>query len=193
MGDAELPVPEKEIPKEDPVVVEERRKWRVKAFISLLQDENLHYRWKAAEALGEEGDNSAVEPLIHALKDPYVDVQWLAAKSLGKIGDIRALEPLIASLKAEDKWLRQGAAWGLGKLRDPRAVEPLLACISDTKKVSGKTLPGHWEISETNGPLKDSLHYSMTRMKRSVKPHRRLWHPLTVKNSKTQAEFSTTE
>jgi HEAT repeat protein len=111
LPDAELPVPEDEVPKEDPVVVEERRKGRVKEFISLLQDDNLHYRWKAAEALGEDGDNSAVEPLLKALNDPYVEVQWLAAKSLGKIGDIRALEPLIAALKAEDKWLRQGAAW----------------------------------------------------------------------------------
>ncbi len=114
MGDAELPVPEKETPKEDPVVIEERRKGRVKEFINLLHDDTLHYRWKAAEALGGEGDPSAVEPLLVALKDPYVDVQWLAAKSLGKIGDLRALEPLIAALKAEDKWLRQGAAWGLG-------------------------------------------------------------------------------
>ena len=42
---------------------------------------------RAAEALGDEGDETAVEPLLEALKDPFVDVQWLAAKSLGKLGD----------------------------------------------------------------------------------------------------------
>ena len=68
---------------------EERRKLRIKGFISLLTDPSLDSRWKAAEALGVEGDASAVQPLIDALKDPYVDVQWLAAKSLGQLGDPR--------------------------------------------------------------------------------------------------------
>lgn len=159
MGDAELSVPENEVPKEDPVVVEEQRKARVTEYLNFLKSETLHYRWKAAEALGNEGDLAAVEPLLKALNDPHVDVQWLAAKSLGKLGDLRAVEPLIAALKADDKWLRQGAAWGLGRLRDPRAVEPLLALLGDKKKGSGKKPPGHWEILAMNRPLKDLLYY----------------------------------
>jgi HEAT repeat protein len=115
-----------------------RRKLRINGYITLLKDPNLTFRWKAAEALGIEGDSTAVEPLITALKDPFVDVQWLAAKSLGKIGDHRAVEPLIESLKSEEKWLRTGAAWGLGKLRDPRAVDPLLRFSGIKRKLSGK-------------------------------------------------------
>jgi HEAT repeat protein len=104
---------------------EENRRRRVQEYIRLLKSERLHFRWNAAEALGDEGDPAAVEPLIAALKDPYVDVRWLAAKSLGKIGDTRAVEPLLVLLTSDEKWLRTGAAWGLGRLRDTRAVGPL--------------------------------------------------------------------
>ena len=75
-------------------VQEENRRCLVQEYIRLLKSERLHFRWNESEALGDEGDPAAVEPLIAALKDPYVDVGWLAAKSLGKIGDIRAVESL---------------------------------------------------------------------------------------------------
>jgi HEAT repeat protein len=119
MGDTEpqvsAPGPAREPTPEEIAANEERYKRRVAGYIQLLKDKNLNFRWRAAEALGELGDPSAVEPLIEALRDPFVDVQWLAAKSLGKIGDSRAVGPLLEALKSEDKWLRVGAAWGLGK------------------------------------------------------------------------------
>jgi hypothetical protein len=49
---------------------------------------------KAAQALGEIGDDRAVEPLIGALGDQRQDVRKTAAEALGKIGDVRAIEPL---------------------------------------------------------------------------------------------------
>ena len=57
--------------------IKERKKLRIKGYITLLKDPNLNYRWRAAEALGNEGDETAVEPLITALKDPFVDVRGL--------------------------------------------------------------------------------------------------------------------
>jgi HEAT repeat protein len=142
MGDAELPVPDTG-PQREPTPEEldarkEQRRERVLAYINLLKDPNLTFRWKAAEALGTVGDSTSIEPLLEALKDPFVDVQWLAAKSLGKIGDSRCVGPLIESLKSEDKWLRTGAAWALGKLKDPRATEPLLTLLKDRKKTVRK-------------------------------------------------------
>ncbi|MCX6695979.1 MAG: HEAT repeat domain-containing protein, partial [Methanoregula sp.] len=62
---------------EEGAAIEEVRKKRVSAYIRLLTSESLDARWKAAEALGDERDATAVEPLIAALHDPYVDVQWI--------------------------------------------------------------------------------------------------------------------
>ena len=50
------------------VKINERKKLRIKGYITLLKDPNLNYRWRAAEALGNEGDETAVEPLLDALK-----------------------------------------------------------------------------------------------------------------------------
>jgi hypothetical protein len=43
--------------------IDERRKLRIKGYLTLLKDPNLNFRWRAAEALGVEGDSTAVEPL----------------------------------------------------------------------------------------------------------------------------------
>src|SRR5512137_1023991 len=83
---------------------DEQHKKRIAGYIELLKDNNLNFRVRAAEALGELGDPAAVEPLIEALRDPFIDVQWLAAKSLGKIGDLRAVAHLLEALKSENKW-----------------------------------------------------------------------------------------
>ena len=93
-----VPLQKRTLTPEELAGQEENRKRRVQEYLRLLKSEYLHFRWNAAEALGDEGDPAAIEPLIAALKDPYVDVGWLAAKSLGKIGDPRAIEPLLALL-----------------------------------------------------------------------------------------------
>ena len=51
--------------------------------------------WPVAKALGDIGDERAVEPLIKALGHEDEDVRKSAAEALGKIGDARAVEPLI--------------------------------------------------------------------------------------------------
>jgi HEAT repeat protein len=133
------PLQKEPLTPEETAAREKNKNLRVQEYIRMLKSPYLHFRWHAAEALGEEGDPAAVGPLIEALKDPYVDVAWLAAKSLGMIGDSRSFEPLLALLKSEEKWLRTGAAWGLGKLRDKRAVDPLILLLSDPKHGVRKT------------------------------------------------------
>jgi HEAT repeat protein len=58
-------------------------------------------RQAAAEALGQIGDTSAVEPLIAALRDASLGVRRAAADALGQIGDRRALEPRSCSQRRE--------------------------------------------------------------------------------------------
>lgn len=130
----------------DPDVLASRHKERVRRDIDLLKSDLLHFRCRAAEALGEGGDPEAVEPLIAALSDPFVDVGWLAAKSLGMLGDSRAVEPLIASLSSKEKWMRAGVAWALGRLKDRRAVDHLIPLLQDPKKMVRKNAA--WALGE---------------------------------------------
>lgn len=119
--------------------------------ISLLREGTLNYRWRAAEALGDEGDSRAVGPLIEALSDPYEDVSWLAAKSLGKLQDPEAVLPLIELLKSEENWNRLGAVEGLGLIGDPRAVEPLIGILK-TDPVMKVRKKAAWALGRIGDP-----------------------------------------
>ncbi|MHA1202381.1 MAG: HEAT repeat domain-containing protein [Candidatus Heimdallarchaeaceae archaeon] len=76
-----------------------------KQFVDLTQKtfEHTEVRGWVAIALGDQGDEKAVEPLIHVLKndDPFLKI--FAAGALGKIGDKRAIKPLQKLLKKENK------------------------------------------------------------------------------------------
>jgi len=67
---------------------------RLEHFIGLLLDDDETTRWKAAEALGRQGDPKAVAPLIDTLWDDDPRVRQKAAWALGMIGDPDALGPL---------------------------------------------------------------------------------------------------
>lgn len=64
------------------------------SLIAVLSDTNARVR--AAKALGECVDTTAVEALVDALDDRDNNVRFMAAISLGKIGDKRAIESLIS-------------------------------------------------------------------------------------------------
>jgi HEAT repeat protein len=95
-----------------------------------------------AKALGEIGDQRAVESLIEALSDSSVNDA--AAEALGAIGDERAVEPLIEALNSSAPGrlrLSQAIAVALGKIRDERAVAPLIrAFSSDAHEAAVKAL-----------------------------------------------------
>ena len=72
----------------------------------------LHYkedsavRQRAAQALGDIGDISAIDSLIEALRDEAWQVRWEATESLSKIGR-PAVESLIELLKDENADVRE--------------------------------------------------------------------------------------
>jgi len=109
------------------------RRGDIAIYVSFLRDGNLLERTRSAEALGEIGDRTAVQPLIDALSDKSTDVQYVAAKSLGILADERAVEPLLLKLKSDEKWVRRGAAHSLGLIGDRRAVDPLIGLLTDTR------------------------------------------------------------
>ena len=107
----------------------------VEFLIQALKDENWGVRRRrAANALGNIGDEKAVEPLISALNEENVHIRRATAGALGHIGDERAVEPLILALNDEDKSVRTLVAGALGKIRDKRAVEPLILALNDDEE-----------------------------------------------------------
>lgn len=67
---------------------------------ALFYTHHFGISYAAAEALGEVGDETAVEPLVRALQLPDVHLRVLVAHALGRIGDKAAVEPLIAALNS---------------------------------------------------------------------------------------------
>jgi HEAT repeat protein len=98
--------------------------------IGALEHPDGDVRWKAAIALGEIGDQRAIEPLIRQLSDTDRFVKSRVAHALGMIG-APAVHPLIKTLREGDGNLRWGAAIALGRIKDPLAVEPLIRALAD--------------------------------------------------------------
>ena len=86
--------------------------------IGALKDEDQGVRNRAAKALGQLKDATAVDPLIEVLKnDDNRDVRQEAACSLGQIDDARSIDPLsYASVKDIDSYVREEAKKALKKL-----------------------------------------------------------------------------
>ncbi|MDD1752830.1 MAG: HEAT repeat domain-containing protein [Methanotrichaceae archaeon] len=84
----------------------------VKALRRLLTDksESYHLRWRAARALGETSDQSAVDVLSEALNDKNQVVRWEAVVALGKIGGPIAIKTLMKSLDDESYYVCRKAA-----------------------------------------------------------------------------------
>ncbi len=97
-----------------------------------LQDPDVRVRRRAACALGQFGDNRAVEPLVAALLDPGMEVAWCAIRSLGALRDRRALAAIITVLRTNsDIYCRQAAAAALGQFEGPEASRALLNALKD--------------------------------------------------------------
>jgi HEAT repeat protein len=107
-------------------------------------------RWSVATALGEIGDQLAVESLIHELADESKGVQTRTAEALGKIKDKCAVEPLMRLLRDDDCSLRQMVGLSLGLLDDKRAIEPLINRLQDENNHV------HYYIFQALGNLGDS-------------------------------------
>ena len=83
-------------------------------------------------ALGEIGDEQAVQPIADKLLMDNDNVRPQAARALGLLGDTRAIKPLSEALKAdEDANVRAQAAWALRQIGTKRALEAVVDHGSD--------------------------------------------------------------
>ena len=100
--------------------------------LGALADDDPRIRSAAAEALGEVGDVSAVEPLGKMLaSDADSDVRESAAEALGEIGSPAAVPALRAALKDGDEDVREAVVDALGEIGGPDAERVLRQALSD--------------------------------------------------------------
>jgi len=120
----------------------------IEGIIAALKDE--FDRQGAVIALGEIGDERAVESLIATLKDEDSNVRKNAAEALGKIGDERAVEPLKQALKDKSKDVQIWAAFGLYKSGDTQKIEFLITALKDKDVIV--RLAATWALGELTDP-----------------------------------------
>lgn len=88
----------------------------VEPLITMLKEENIRARRRAAWCLGSIGDVHAAEPLIEALKDMSIAKE--AGDALGRISDPGAVEPLLKALLKEknkhNRWIISSALFHCG-------------------------------------------------------------------------------
>jgi HEAT repeat protein len=97
-----------------------------------IWDADAERRRAAAEALGEFGDASVVDPLTRALKeDGYPSVRAAAARALGEIGDSAAVDALLGAFKDEVRDVRAEVPKALGEIGGAPAVDALLGALKD--------------------------------------------------------------
>jgi len=137
-----------------------KEKRAVPLLIKFLNHADNKVRTASAEALGEIGDSSAVEPLLAATNAP-LEVRRQIILALGNLKDSRAVpfltgcladqdvlltliattalsrlgssavDPLLVCLTNINPQVRYGAAAALGKIGDKRALNPLIAHLQD--------------------------------------------------------------
>ena len=110
----------------------------VRSLVAGLESDDPLVRRQSAEALGEIGDERAVEPLIRLLSDEDELIRRHAVKALGRIGDLRAVAPLTGLLRdAKEPWhIRASVAEALGRIGDPNAMQWLTIALTDS----------HWNV-----------------------------------------------
>ncbi len=87
-------------------------------------------------ALGEIGDERAVQPLANKLRMDNDQVRPYAARALGLIGDTRAVDPLADTLgEDENDTVRAAAAWALRQIGTERALEKAAEHESDSSYI----------------------------------------------------------
>jgi len=102
----------------------------VESLIGALKHSNSAVRWRAAEILGQIGNDAAVGPLSRTVKeDKDRCVRGKALKALEQFGDV-AIGPLIESLKDEHYYIRSEAIEALKKFGGA-AIGPLIESLKD--------------------------------------------------------------
>jgi HEAT repeat protein len=111
----------------------------VLTLIALLHDTDSNVRGAVATALGQLGDQQALEPLRTCLGDDERDVRFSASDALISLDGV-SVPWLIAALKNENWRVRSSAAYILFLMPDERAVESLIVATTD-ERTSGLPFP----------------------------------------------------
>ncbi|EKF84996.1 HEAT repeat domain-containing protein, partial [Methanobacterium formicicum] len=87
--------------------------------VEALSDEDWSVRKFASKALGEIGNDAAVDPLIGMLTDEDWGVRVAAVKALGDIGDERGIDPIKKARRAAtgDKEFKKACNKALKKIQ----------------------------------------------------------------------------
>lgn len=131
---------------------------------TLLKDQPGDVMAKAAEALGDLGDKSAVPALVDAIDlsrgvgsdratEEANHANKAIARALGELGDKAGTPGLLKLLKSKDNYTVIEAINALGDLRDPSAVKPLSSLATDTSIetfVNKKAIMALGEIADPN-------------------------------------------
>ncbi|NET56426.1 MAG: CHAT domain-containing protein [Symploca sp. SIO2E6] len=81
-----------------------------------------HFRWKAVEALGHIGSESAIPILMEALQHSDYYIHWKAMEALGEIGTEGAVVALIETLKHSEDYFCRRVVEALGQIGSEHAI-----------------------------------------------------------------------
>lgn len=105
------------------------------ALEAILEDaqEDAYVKWKAAQALGQSGEDHALDLLVGAYRDPSQDelVRRGAIIGLGRTRRAEAIHILITALETESRGIRWDAAKALANFTNPTVVIALQKALDD--------------------------------------------------------------
>jgi len=103
----------------------------VEKAVKALKDDRRYMRFKAARALAEMKDKSAIPALIEALNDEAANVRASAAEALGNIGDKSASEALLKAIDDESVFVRLEVVKAFGSIKDKGAIPSLVKSLKN--------------------------------------------------------------
>lgn len=107
----------------------------VRPLIEALKDPDYVIRIAAADALGEIGDEGAIDPLTQLFNDDREDVRIAATSSIGRIGGQHSIKPLIKLFGDRFHGVRVAATNAVATIgRD--ALKPLEEALDDPMSVT---------------------------------------------------------
>ncbi|MFW5709073.1 MAG: HEAT repeat domain-containing protein, partial [Chloroflexota bacterium] len=104
----------------------------VRLLIEIMRGDRWQRRRKAAWALGNIQEPSAIPELVQALRDENESVRREADYALARIGQ-PAIPALVEGLNESDPDMRAAIIKILGRIGDPSTVPHITACLNDTE------------------------------------------------------------
>jgi HEAT repeat protein len=121
----------------------------VAPLIEALEDEQVIVRQGSAMALGEIGNQRALQDLVARLVDESHLVRQAAAIALGKLGSPEALDPLLRAIGDENEIVRRAVVNALGMIGDERVLPALeRVAAQDVEAVAERAREVMQEIQE---------------------------------------------